>query len=270
MKSNEITRFLPRTAFIVVVLLATLTPTLLNASGSAGGEAYLGVYTQHLGKMLQKETSFKGDGLYVEKVERRSPAARAGIESGDVILKVGNKDISSRRALQRALWKMEPGDEIQITVWRDNRQLKFKATLGSRVDDYKFARDERTRRAKKYRHVRSDYFEDITSDLRYEEIVIPEIVVPEIRHALHVNSEVVVPEVPEILIPPNVFEAQLLVRDLRESSQALREYERFSSSIPEVEEFKALNELNGLRGLAGHMIEFPVPDEAINDRMAED
>ncbi|MFH1855006.1 MAG: trypsin-like peptidase domain-containing protein [bacterium] len=59
-----------------------------------------------------------------------SPAEKAGIKQGDVILKVNNEEINENKSLPSILSKYSPGDEINILIMRDNNQTTIKLKLG--------------------------------------------------------------------------------------------------------------------------------------------
>ena len=59
-------------------------------------------------------------GVYVEKVLENGSAAGAGIKQGDVILKIGSKEVNSPSELQEEIGKRKPGDKIIITL-RNNK-----------------------------------------------------------------------------------------------------------------------------------------------------
>ncbi|HSK29110.1 MAG TPA: PDZ domain-containing protein, partial [Candidatus Limnocylindria bacterium] len=65
-------------------------------------------------------------------VTEGSPAARAGLRQGDVIIRLGHKAIKSIEDLTNALGERRPGDEVEIIVQRTGRPLTLKAILGSR------------------------------------------------------------------------------------------------------------------------------------------
>ena len=59
-------------------------------------------------------------GVYVENVLENGSAAGAGIKQGDVILKIGSKEVNSPSELQEEIGKRKPGDKIIITI-RNNK-----------------------------------------------------------------------------------------------------------------------------------------------------
>ena len=57
-------------------------------------------------------------GGFVTKVDMDSPAMRAGIQQGDVIVGIGDKDISSFNEYTNVLMQLEPGRNIEIRIKR--------------------------------------------------------------------------------------------------------------------------------------------------------
>jgi C-terminal processing protease CtpA/Prc len=71
-------------------------------------------------------------GVRVAGVASDSPAARAGLREGDVIVKLAGAEIQNIDDLTGALSSRKPGDEVEIVVLRMNQPLTLKATLRSR------------------------------------------------------------------------------------------------------------------------------------------
>jgi hypothetical protein len=71
-------------------------------------------------------------GVRLSGVRRGSPAEKAGLRGGDVLVGFGELDIKTLHDLTYALRERRPGDEVELTVLRDGRPLKVRATLGQR------------------------------------------------------------------------------------------------------------------------------------------
>lgn len=67
--------------------------------------------------------------VVVEKVAGNSAAAEAGLKSGDVIVKLGDRAISNRLDVERAFWDVKPGDKIEATVVRAGQATQVAMTL---------------------------------------------------------------------------------------------------------------------------------------------
>ena len=64
-------------------------------------------------------------GALVNGVEKDAPAAKAGIEIGDIIIKADGRDVKSSNELPRIISSVRPGTKITITVWRKGAQKDF-------------------------------------------------------------------------------------------------------------------------------------------------
>jgi len=69
------------------------------------------------------------EGAVIQTVIEGSPAAKAGLEAGDRILKVGKKKVKDTEGLIEAIAKREPGDQVTIRVMRGKERVTLKATL---------------------------------------------------------------------------------------------------------------------------------------------
>jgi S1-C subfamily serine protease len=69
-----------------------------------------------------------GSGAVVEQALANTPAARAGITAGDVIVAAGGHQVSSPSGLQSALERFHPGDHVSIT-WTDQFGQNHTATV---------------------------------------------------------------------------------------------------------------------------------------------
>lgn len=59
-----------------------------------------------------------------------SPADKAGLKEGDVVLKVGDKHVTPESGLATKLARYKPGDKVELTILRDNKEQKLSLTLG--------------------------------------------------------------------------------------------------------------------------------------------
>ena len=98
-----------------------------------------------LGLMIQKVTpelakSFgleKREGALVAEVEEDSPADKAGIERGDIIIKFNNKQIREYSDLSRYAGLTKPGTKVDLELIRDGKTKKIKVKLGEFSKDGK-------------------------------------------------------------------------------------------------------------------------------------
>ena len=105
---------------------------LLNY-GYVKGRPYLGVSTQDVTLRSRSGMWYYSDGtrcVLVEKVVKDSAAEQAGIQSGDLILKLEDKTISSGEALSAAIGAYKPGDKATLTIQRDGQEMTVEVTFG--------------------------------------------------------------------------------------------------------------------------------------------
>jgi serine protease Do len=62
--------------------------------------------------------NFKSKGLLVRGIEAGAPAAMSGIEVGDVIVKINDREIEKTIDLTRTISDIKPGNRVKIQVWR--------------------------------------------------------------------------------------------------------------------------------------------------------
>ena len=60
-----------------------------------------------------------GTGAVIESVHRESPADTIGMRAGDIIVRVGNKSVSSQLDIERALLGRKAGESIAVTITRE-------------------------------------------------------------------------------------------------------------------------------------------------------
>lgn len=99
-----------------------------NGTGSYLGVGLTEVSKENLSKFGLNEVR----GVAVEKVVENSPAAQAGLQNGDVIIKFNGEEISSVRKLMRLISEVAPDHQAKIVVLRGGSEREFTATLGKR------------------------------------------------------------------------------------------------------------------------------------------
>ncbi len=72
------------------------------------------------------------EGVLVEGVYKGYGAAEAGLQRGDILLAVNGDDVNSTRELTKELRPYKPGDEVEMTFKRFNKEMKAKAKLSEK------------------------------------------------------------------------------------------------------------------------------------------
>lgn len=91
---------------------------------------YLGVQVQRLDPEVGARLGVENKkGVVVARVMDGSPAAKASIQAGDVLLSVENHDISDPAHLQRRVMAIKPKSTVSAKVWRDRKMLELSITI---------------------------------------------------------------------------------------------------------------------------------------------
>src|SRR5687768_3528305 len=117
--------------FVVVVDAQTPVP-MPRAESHAfsmffdGNGGYLGVQTGEVTKdNFSKYSLSEVRGVVIEKVMEASPAEKAGLQSGDVIVRLNNEDVTSVRKLTRVLGEISPDHQVKLTVVRGGSEREI-------------------------------------------------------------------------------------------------------------------------------------------------
>jgi serine protease Do len=101
--------------------------------GFDGAGGYLGVQTEEVSKEnLSKYALREVKGVGIESVVEGSPAQTAGLQKGDVIVKVNGEDVTSTRKLTRLIGEISPDHQARLTVLRGGSEREISVTVGKR------------------------------------------------------------------------------------------------------------------------------------------
>jgi C-terminal processing protease CtpA/Prc len=90
--------------------------------------------TAYLGISLGEDTDHAEGGALIEDVFDDSPAAKAGLREGDVIVEFGNTSIHGPMALTKTIHESKPGDKVSVTVLRDGKKETMTVEIGERAE----------------------------------------------------------------------------------------------------------------------------------------
>ncbi len=104
----------------------------------------IGVVIQQVSKELAESFGLpKPTGALVNAVEKGGPAEKAGVETGDIILRFGGKPVTSSSELPRMVGGTRPGARASIEVWRKGASRELTVTVGELPEDRVAGRSER-------------------------------------------------------------------------------------------------------------------------------
>ncbi len=109
-----------------------IVPQLINSGRvTHSGRAALGVEVTTVDAVFAAQNNLPVDhGALITGVTTGGPAAKAGLRAGDIIVQVDNKQITDVATLADALLSKNPGDTVQVRVYRGRQQLTVKVKLG--------------------------------------------------------------------------------------------------------------------------------------------
>lgn len=92
--------------------------------------AFIGVSIQNIDEQVVEELDLNDmSGVYVNSVTKNGSASKAGIKSGDIIKKVGSKNVTDVPELQEQISQFRPGDKVNLTIYRENKELEIPVVL---------------------------------------------------------------------------------------------------------------------------------------------
>jgi len=120
-----------------------LLPQLEKGGKVARG--YLGVTVRELTADLAQGFGLPQStrGALVEQVMPKTPAAKAGIKVGDVVVAVNGKAVEMPAQLTRTVASVAPGGKVGLTVLRDGKKQDITLTVAQRPEEEALARGER-------------------------------------------------------------------------------------------------------------------------------
>ena len=77
----------------------------------------------------------RSQGAAVSNVEEGSPAAKAGLEVGDVILQINGRPVEGSADLSRTIRTMKPGSSVRLSIWRGGKSRDVTVTIAEFKDE---------------------------------------------------------------------------------------------------------------------------------------
>jgi serine protease Do len=108
-------------AFAIPIDVAMNTVNQLREKGRVT-RGRIGVQIQEVTREAADSFGLKqAAGALVNSVEKGGPAEKAGVEAGDIILKVDGRDVTNSNALPRIITQVRPGQKVTLTLWRNGQ-----------------------------------------------------------------------------------------------------------------------------------------------------
>jgi serine protease Do len=122
--------------FAIPINLAKWVGGELERYGSVH-RAYLGVMIQPVTQPLADQFGVKvHEGVLVTEVQPGTPAAKAGLKTGDVVVKFNGKAVTSPQELQNLVERAPVKGKQQLVVVRDGKQVPIEVTLKEQPADF--------------------------------------------------------------------------------------------------------------------------------------
>lgn len=130
-------------SFAIPIDVAMEVQSQLKTNGKVS-RGRIGVVIQEVTQDLAESFGLgKVQGAVVNAVERGSPAEKAGLEPGDVILKFGGKPVTNSSDLPRIVGGTKPGTQVSLLVWRKGSTRELSVIIGEIGDEKTQARTGR-------------------------------------------------------------------------------------------------------------------------------
>lgn len=98
-----------------------------------GDGGYLGIYSEEVTRENMSKFNLREvRGVAIEKVVEDSPAAKAGLQAGDVILRFNGEEVTSSRKLTRLVSEVAPDHQVKLTISRNGSERDVTVTVGKR------------------------------------------------------------------------------------------------------------------------------------------
>ena len=134
------------------------------ANGGKVERGFLGVRTDELTEELIAYFDTE-KGALINEVTEGSPADKAGVKAGDIILKIGAVEIRDPRHLIMTVSQLAPGSEVKVELLREKERKTVTATL-TRRDEDTIAKDDGAPGAKEEGVLNGVGVGDLTAEMR--------------------------------------------------------------------------------------------------------
>ena len=130
---------------------------------------WLGVRIQEVTKEIAEAVDLKkAEGALIASVGEKSPADKAGVKAGDIILEFDGKKIDTMRTLPKVVANTEVGKKVKLQIWRDKKLITKNLKLGRLESSEEFK--EKKTKTKKTEEFEIEKLKITVRDLKKEDI----------------------------------------------------------------------------------------------------
>ena len=105
---------------------------------------WLGVRIQEVTKEIAEVEELKiPEGALVASVSEKSPADKAGIKAGDIILEFDGKKVDTMRTLPKLVAQTQVGKKVILKIWRNKKLISKKVLLGRLESSQEFKKEKK-------------------------------------------------------------------------------------------------------------------------------
>ncbi|MCX6148887.1 MAG: Do family serine endopeptidase [Ignavibacteriales bacterium] len=121
--------------FAIPINIAKTVAKEIIANGKVN-RGYIGVNITPVDAALAKAVGLdRAKGIMVQGLLEKGSAEKAGIKEGDIILKIDGKEVNQPNELQSYVASKTAGTSVNLTLWRDNKEIEKSVTLKARDVD---------------------------------------------------------------------------------------------------------------------------------------
>ena len=124
-----------RIPFYTLIICATML-LFISIPTAAAANSQLGVYLQELDDDLREHFNYSGNGVLITGIIPGTVAAKAGLSEEDIIAEINRERMNSIGDVRRIIQNTEPGKEIDLSVIRNGKTMKFHIRLMEKNPSY--------------------------------------------------------------------------------------------------------------------------------------
>jgi len=184
---------------------------------------WLGVRIQKVTKEIAEVEKLENPtGALVASVSEKSPAAKAGIKAGDIILEFDGKKVDTMRTLPKLVAETEVGKRVIVKIWRNQKLISKKVLLG-RLESSEQFKAEKESGPDKSKYIEEKNLKILVRDLNEDDILKRKLP----KNTTGVVVTEILPDSPLMFVEVNDVIVELQKKNVKSSKQ-------FSSLIKDI------------------------------------